>query len=62
MRDPFGRMPTSNDGDANGFVEVPDRSAVQRSREIRDELRRRAGERVRTRTDLDYIERLLDMY
>ena len=62
MRDPFGRMPTGNDGDPSGYVEVPDRSAVQRSREIRDELRRRAGERVRTRTDLDYIERLLDMY
>lgn len=62
MRDPFGRLPPGNDGDPSGFVEVPDRSAVQRSREIRDELRRRAGERVRTRTDLDYIERLLDMY
>ena len=62
MRDPFGRMTTGNDGDPSGYVEVPDRSAVQRSREIRDELRRRAGERVRTRTDLDYIERLLDMY
>ncbi len=62
VRDPFGRLPPGEGGDPGGFVEVPTRSAVQRSREIRDELRRRAGERSRARVDLDYIDRLLDMY
>ncbi len=62
VRDPLGRLPPGNDGDPGGFVDVPTRSAVQRSREIRDELRRRVGERDRTRNDLDYIQRLLDMY
>ena len=61
-RDPFGRLPPGNNGDPAGFVDIPGESAVQRSREIRDELRRRAGERARSRTDLDYIGRLLDMY
>lgn len=61
-RDPFGRLPPGNNGDPAGFVDIPSESAVQRSREIRDELRRRAGERARSRTDLDYIGRLLDMY
>ena len=62
VRDPLGRLPPGNNGDPGGFVEVPTGAAVQRSREIRDELRRRAGERARTRTDIDYIRRLLDMY
>ena len=62
LRDPFGRLPPGDGGDPGGFVEVPTQAAVQRSREIRDELRRRAGERSRPRGDLDYIRRLLDMY
>lgn len=62
LRDPFGRLPPGDGGDPGGFVEVPTQAAVQRSREIRDELRRRAGQRSRPRGDLDYIRRLLDMY
>ena len=62
IRDPLGRLPPGNNGDPAGFVDIPTESAVQRSREIRDELRRRAGERARSRVDLDYIGRLLDMY
>lgn len=59
-RDPFGRAMNSEAHGANsGFVAIPDKSDLQQSREIRDELRRRAGERTRPRSERDYIERLL---
>jgi hypothetical protein len=35
---------------------------MQRSRAIRDELRRRAGERARPDFELDYFDRLLDQF
>ncbi len=58
-RDPFGR-PLSNNGTYDlGDVKIPDQSILQKSREILDELRRRAGERSRPTIELDYIERLL---
>jgi len=34
----------------------------QKSREILDELRRRAGEMARPKEELDYIDRLLKTY
>jgi uncharacterized protein (TIGR02302 family) len=58
-RDPFGR-PLSNNGTYDqGDVKIPDQNILQKSREILDELRRRAGERSRPTIELDYIERLL---
>jgi uncharacterized protein (TIGR02302 family) len=58
-RDPFGR-PLSNNGTYDqGDVKIPDQNILQKSREILDELRRRAGERSRPPIELDYIERLL---
>jgi uncharacterized protein (TIGR02302 family) len=58
-RDPFGR-PMSNSGTYDqGNVKIPDDSILQKSRQILDELRRRAGERSRPQIELDYIERLL---
>ncbi len=46
-RDPFGR-PMSNNGTYDqGDVKIPDQNILQKSREILDELRRRAGERFR---------------
>jgi uncharacterized protein (TIGR02302 family) len=58
-RDPFGRpMPGNNLFDQSD-VQIPDQSILQKSREILDELRRRAGERARPTIELDYIERLL---
>jgi hypothetical protein len=35
---------------------------MRRAREILDELRRRAGERNRPQIELDYIDRLLDIF
>ena len=58
-RDPFGR-PQSNNGTYDfGDVKIPDENILQKSRQILDELRRRAGERFRPPIELDYIERLL---
>ena len=45
-----------------GDVDIPDISILQKSRQILDELRRRAGERSRPAIELDYIERLLKRF
>ncbi|MGC2413233.1 MAG: TIGR02302 family protein, partial [Stellaceae bacterium] len=62
LPDPFGR-PTSNNGTFDqGDVKIPDANTLQKSRQILDELRRRAGERSRPRIELDYIDRLLQRF
>ena len=58
-RDPFGRSYSSNGSYDQGDVAIPDETILQKSRQILDELRRRAGERARPAIELDYIERLL---
>jgi uncharacterized protein (TIGR02302 family) len=58
-RDPFGRPMSSNGPFDQGDVAIPDASILQKSRQILDELRRRAGERFRPTLELDYIDRLL---
>lgn len=61
--DPFGRQPSDAfRGPMQGEVDVPDGGSIERAREIRDELRRRAGERDRPPAELDYIDRLLDQF
>ena len=62
-RDPLGRS-DGNYGDAvdTGTDKVPLELERQRSREILDELRRRAGEQLRPKDELDYIDRLLKTY
>ena len=61
-RDPFGR-PLSNGGAYDlGDVKIPDKTLLQKSREILDELRRRAGERSRPQIELDYLDRLLKRF
>lgn len=61
-RDPFGRPMSSNGVFDQGDVDIPDMSILQKSRQILDELRRRAGERSRPAIELDYIERLLKRF
>ena len=56
--DPLGRrdggfMPDGSD------VVLPEEDNFQRARDIRDELRRRAGDAARPLPERDYIERLL---
>jgi len=57
-RDPLGRARF----DAGKNVHVPTDREMQRSREILDELRKRAGEHERPRPELDYLQRLLQQY
>jgi hypothetical protein len=57
-RDPLGRARF----DAGKSVKVPTDREMQRSREILDELRKRAGEHERPRQELDYLQRLLQQY
>ena len=43
-------------------VKIPDENILQKSRQILDELRRRAGDRSRPEIELDYIDRLLKRF
>jgi uncharacterized protein (TIGR02302 family) len=60
-RDPLGRPRRDAVGgrDEGSDVAVPTDMEQQRTREIQEELRRRAGERERSQQELDYIDRLL---
>lgn len=61
--DPFGRQASETfRGPMQGEVDVPDEGSLERARRIRDELRRRAGQRNRSSEELDYIDRLLDQF
>jgi tetratricopeptide (TPR) repeat protein len=57
-RDPLGRARF----DTGRSVHVPTDREMQRSREILDELRKRASEHERPRQELDYLQRLLQQY
>lgn len=60
--DPFDR-PSAAHGAIDGrSTSVPDRSAIDRARELMEELRRRAAEPDRPEIELDYFERLLDRF
>ena len=60
--DPLGRAQNGTNGGMNGNVKVPDKSELQRAREILQELRKRAAERGRPQEELDYIDRLLKQF
>lgn len=58
-RDPLGRPMPTQGPDTGDTVKVPDEIAIQRAREILQELRRRLGDPSRPPIELDYIERLI---
>jgi len=64
--DPFGRRNSNENGQGasveDADVQLPDRMEILRAREILDELRKRSGERNRPKIELDYIDRLLDIF
>jgi hypothetical protein len=60
--DPLGRRIGGNNPVGRLLEGLPEQSDIQRAREILDELRRRAAELGRTQEELDYIERLLDLF
>ncbi len=43
-------------------MKLPDKSTLERAREILQELRKRAAERGRSKEELDYIDRLLKQF
>jgi uncharacterized protein (TIGR02302 family) len=55
-QDPLGRGAAAGSG---GTIKIPQASDMARARTILKELRKRAGERGRSREELDYIDRLL---
>ena len=57
--DPLGRLQNGNGGAFGSTVKIPDKSTLERAREILKELRKRAAERGRPKEELDYIDRLL---
>ena len=61
-RDPLGRPMSSSGTYDRSDVKIPDNNILQKSRQILDELRRRAGERSRPLIELDYIDRLLKRF
>lgn len=61
-RDPLGRPLSGQAGANNSDVAIPEKGELQRSREILDELRRRAGESHRVPLERDYIDRLLRQF
>jgi hypothetical protein len=67
-RDPFGRMTDENGNgglDDGGLLRTgksPADYALEKAKEILDELRQRAGERTRPDIERDYIDRLLKQF
>jgi len=57
--DPLGR---EGNGAFGSGVKIPDKSAMERARNILKELRKRAEERGRPKEELDYIDRLLKQF
>jgi uncharacterized protein (TIGR02302 family) len=68
QRDPFGRLLDTENGnggiDDGGALRMgkANDSALDKAKEILDELRRRAGERSRPEIERDYIDRLLKQF
>ncbi|MDS9466267.1 DUF4175 family protein [Paracoccus sp. MBLB3053] len=61
--DPLGRSTEGNGGQVttgNPLAQGPD--PARRARDLQDEIRRRSGERDRSRDERDYLDRLLDNF
>jgi len=60
--DPLGRESGGRGPSYGSDVKVPDKSTLERARNILKELRRRAEQRGRPKEELDYIDRLLKQF
>lgn len=58
-RDPFGRFVGPGGAIDDERVKIPEKSDIQRARDILDELYRRSGQRSRSSSERNYIDRLL---
>ena len=68
-RDPFGRLlpadegnGSANDGGVMRMGKAQNDYALEKAKQILDELRRRAGETDRPAVEHDYIDRLLQKF
>lgn len=61
-RDPLGRPLRGTATGDDGTTRVPDRAELQRSRQLLEEIRRRAGETQRPEPERDYLKRLLRQF
>jgi hypothetical protein len=60
--DPLGRENGGRGASFGDQTKLPDKSQLERARNILKELRRRAEERGRPKEELDYIDRLLKQF
>lgn len=61
-RDPLGRALRGAAPGDDGATRVPAQSELQRSRQLMEEIRRRAGETTRPEAERDYLRRLLRQF
>ncbi len=61
-RDPLGRPSGQRGGIGSNDNMLPEADSAARARALLDEIRRRAGEQTRPRIELDYLQRLLDLF
>ncbi len=61
QRDILGRLNSGESGYGEN-IKIPDEVERDRARNIRDEIRRRAGNRALTKEELDYLNRLLQFF
>lgn len=62
QEDPLGRAQGATGPSFGGGVKIPDKSELERARDILKELRKRAAERGRPKEELDYLDRLLKQF
>lgn len=62
MTDPLGRPLGSRGGIGTAESMLPGADAMQRARDLLDEIRRRSGDLGRPELELDYLRRLLDRF
>ncbi|SES65117.1 TIGR02302 family protein [Oceanicella actignis] len=60
--DPLGRSAAPDGALDGGDTHVPDAAELKRARELLEEIRRRAGDRLRPEDELEYLRRLLDRF
>jgi hypothetical protein len=61
-RDPLGRPSGGRGGIGTDENMVPEADSAARARALLDEIRRRVGEQMRPKIELDYLQRLLDLF
>ena len=61
-RDPLGRPSGERGGIGSNEQILPEADSGARARALLDEIRRRAGEQLRPQLELDYLQRLLDLF